>query len=100
MKAQTEKQFMALVVRLAKLCGWSVYHVHDSRRSAHGWPDLVLCRPPRILFVELKTDTGEVKPEQAAWLAALTGCGLDARLWRPKDWSEIEDVLCNGEVTQ
>lgn len=92
-KGQTEKQFHALVVQLAKLCGWAVYHTRDSRRSDFGWPDLVLCRPPRILFVEVKTEAGEVKPEQAAWLALLTGCGLDARLWRPGSWPEIQRTL-------
>lgn len=98
MKKQTEKQFMGMVIRLAEMCGWAVYHTHDSRRSEYGWPDLVLCREPVILFCELKTDDGEVKPEQEQWLARLKACGLDARLWRPGSWPEIEAVLTGQEV--
>lgn len=98
MKRQTEKQFMAMVIRLAKLCGWAIYHTRDSRKSDIGWPDLVLCRPPHLLFVELKTDTGEVKPEQEEWLGRLQECDQVARVWRPGDWSEIEAVLTGQEV--
>ena len=98
MKRQTEKQFQAMVIRLARLCGWEVYHTHDSRRSAHGWPDLVLCRPPVILFAELKTDVGTTKPSQERWLEMLRACGLDARLWRPADWDEIEAVLTGQDA--
>lgn len=97
-KGQTEKQFMAMVIRLARLCGWSVYHVHDSRRSAHGWPDLVLCRPPRLLFVELKTDVGETTTEQEQWLGRLQECDQVARVWRPRDWKVIEAVLMGQDT--
>ena len=38
----TEKAFQTAVVELAELCGWKVYHTYDSRRSAPGFPDLVL----------------------------------------------------------
>jgi hypothetical protein len=67
----TEKQLQAQVVQLASLTGWRCYHTFDSRRSAPGFPDLLLVRPPRCLFVELKTTTGRLRPAQAAWLEAL-----------------------------
>ena len=90
----SEKQFQAQVLQLAKLSGWLTYHTHDSRRSQAGFPDLVLVRPPAILFAELKSETGRVRPEQAAWLEALGGCRtVGARLWRPGDWPEIEETL-------
>jgi len=92
--ATTEKEFQAQVLHLAKLTGWRCYHTHDSRRSAPGFPDLALCRPPVIVFAELKTDTGKARPEQRDWLAALGGCeSVEAALWRPSDWREIEEVL-------
>ncbi len=90
----TEKQFQAMVERLAKLLGWEAYHTHDSRRSQPGFPDLVLVHPTRgVLFAELKADAGKVRPNQERWIALLTQAGADARVWRPKDWPEIERVL-------
>ena len=37
-KLITEKDFMAQVVALAQTLGWRVWHCHDSRRSAAGFP--------------------------------------------------------------
>jgi hypothetical protein len=94
----SEKQFQAQVVELAGYCGWLCYHTHDSRRSAPGFPDLVLVRPPRLIFAELKTETGKLRPEQKAWLEALTGCieASESRLWRPRDLEEIQTLLKRG----
>jgi len=90
----SEKEFQGQVLRLARLCGWRVYHTFDSRRSAPGFPDLVMARPPVVMFAELKTETGRVRPEQRDWLEALRGSeGVEVRLWRPSDWPEIEEAL-------
>lgn len=93
--ALTEKQFQAQVLQLASLSGWRCYHTFDSRRSSPGFPDLVLVRPPRLLLVELKTDQGRLRPEQAAWLDVLAGCedAPEVHLWRPSSWGEIEATL-------
>lgn len=92
--AVSEREFQDQVLELARLAGWLTYHTHDARRSAPGFPDLVLVRPPVIIFAELKSARGRLRPEQAAWLEALADCeGVVARLWRPQDWSEIERTL-------
>ncbi len=89
----TEAAFQKMVITLARLCGWRVYHTYDSRRSQAGFPDLVLIRGQLLLFVELKTDTGRVTAEQKAWLAALAEAGQDVWVWRPADWPAIEAIL-------
>ena len=90
----SEKQFQAQVVELARLSGFLVYHTFDSRRSAAGFPDLVLVRPPMVLFAELKSEGGRIRPEQREWLAALKDCeSVAVRLWRPSDWPKIEETL-------
>lgn len=63
------------------------YHNPDSRRSQAGFPDLVLgsLSRKRVLFRELKTDTGRVRAAQALCLKILSFAGLDAGVWRPKD---------------
>ncbi len=91
----SEKDFQAQILDLARLAGWKAYHTSDSRRSAKGFPDLCLVRPPVVLFAELKSATGRVSPEQVTWLEALKACeSVEARLWRPSDFEEIERTLC------
>ena len=91
---QSEKSFMMDVKRAALSRDWMVYHTFDSRRSDPGFPDLVLVRPPRILFAELKTQGGRVRPEQQVWLDGLGRCGdVETFLWRPADWDSILETL-------
>ena len=56
--SMTEDRWQALVVLEARARGWRVYHTHDSRRSAAGFPDLVLVRPPRVVFAEAEDGVG------------------------------------------
>lgn len=88
MPPMTEKNLQSAVEKLARFHGYElVYHVPDSRRSQPGFPDLVLAsgRRSRLLFRELKTDSGRLRPEQKTMLAVLEACGQDAGVWRPAD---------------
>lgn len=101
MNHETEAGFQAALLELAAVNGWHTYHTFDSRRSNSGWPDLVLVRPPRALFVELKRNGAKPTDAQATWLDRLTACGLHATVWRPADWPTIEETLRSprpGEV--
>jgi hypothetical protein len=89
----SEKAFLAQVRQLAHLLGWLCYHTHDSRRSQPGFPDLTLVRGSRLLFAELKTDTGRVTAAQQQWLDALAAAGQEVYVWRPCDWAAIEAAL-------
>jgi len=90
----TEKAFLQQVRDLAELCGWLVYHTYDSRRSPEGFPDLVLVRGDKVIFAELKSEKGRVRPEQRMWLDALEKVRkAEACLWRPSDWDRIVEVL-------
>lgn len=89
----SEKQFMQQVIRLARLQHWIVYHVYDARRSTEGFPDGWFVREGVLLVREFKTETGRVTPAQQWWLTALAVCGIDAKVWKPSDWPEIQEVL-------
>lgn len=89
----TEAQWQQQVVELAALYGWSSYHTYDSRRSHPGWPDLVLCRPPEIVFVELKTDKGRLSAAQCEWLERLAASGQRVFVWRPSMFDAIHRIL-------
>lgn len=91
--AVSEASFQASVIQLAKMCGWLAYHTHNSRRSEPGFPDLVLVKPPRVVFAELKTAKGKPSPAQERWLAALAASPVESYLWRPDDWDQIRSLL-------
>lgn len=94
------------VLQLAGLLGWRRAHfrpamLRSGRWATHmagdtGFPDLVLAREGRLLFVELKSEKGKTTPEQDHWLAELGDVpGVVALVWRPADWTsgEIDRVL-------
>jgi len=83
----SEAQLQQMVIDLAHWAGFMHYHTHDSRRSRPGFPDLVLVHTTtgRLIFVELKSDKGRIRPEQDVWLQHL-GKQHEAYLWRPAHW--------------
>ena len=89
-EAQFQKQVMDLCVYLGALA----YHTHDARRSNPGYPDVtLLTKGGRLLFRELKTRTGRVRPEQKVWIDRLRAAGYDAGIWRPEDMDRIHAEL-------
>ena len=103
----TEAEHLEQVKAVALTCGWRLYHTFDSRRSTAGFPDLVLVRPPRVIFAELKSEkgrltikqryspkTGRSLPNQMDWKDALEACpGVEYYLWRPRHWDEIMEAI-------
>ena len=90
----TEAAWQQTVVDLAELTGWWVYHNPDSRRSQPGFPDLVLIRAPRVMFLELKRETGRLSTAQREVLAELEVCpGVEVHVARPSDWASLVEWL-------
>lgn len=136
MRAGSEQAFQVQVQNLATFYGWRYYHAPDNRpvraRSGRtyvqdvraGFPDLVLVRAPRLIFAELKIDTGRTSPEQDEWIRDLaavgdavaeavsiaqatagayldrgrddgTGPSIEAYVWRPAQLQEITTLLAS-----
>jgi hypothetical protein len=83
----TEALLQQQVTDLARWAGYLCYHTVDSRRSRPGFPDLVLVhtRNGRLIFAELKSEKGRIRPEQQVWLEHL-GHHHEVYLWRPQHW--------------
>jgi hypothetical protein len=94
-KPITEKTFQAQVTELARLLGWVVYHTFDARRSAPGFPDLLLISPSagRLIVCELKVGDRRPTAAQGRWLELFKACGIETYCWRPSSWADIERTL-------
>ena len=99
--AMTEDELLTLLLGAADVYGWMVFHVRDSKRGVvqgprcKGFPDLVMGggSPRRIMFREVKSQTGRLTQEQANWGAMLMAAGADWGVWRPSDWPAIRREL-------
>jgi hypothetical protein len=101
----TEAQLQQAVIELARLLGYRVAHFRPAKTErgwrtpveadGKGFPDLVLAKPNRLVFVELKAAKGKVSDEQKDWLATLGSTGAEAYIFRPEGWSSgaIEKCL-------
>lgn len=91
---ETEKQWQKVVEDYAHLMGWATYHPWLSVHSARGWPDLALCRPPRLVLAELKSEKGKLSLAQHHWIDLLDACpGVEVHIWRPSDWDTVQLIL-------
>ena len=74
-KAMTEDELLTAITDAATYLGWRWFHIRRSdlaRQMGHsGFPDLVLARKGRVLFMELKSEKGGIAPDQHAWMDAL-----------------------------
>lgn len=89
----TEAQWQATVVDIARHYGWHITHVREMRGNQHGIPDLLMFRGDRYVLAELKTETGTVSREQAAWHQRAALCGVTVHVWRPRDADAVEETL-------
>lgn len=100
----SEGDFLGQVIDLAHVYGWKVAHFRPAQ-TKYGWrtpvqadgkgfPDLVMLKPPRLVFAELKSEKGKLSPEQEGWLSLLKGIkGIEVYCWKPKDFESIVDIL-------
>ena len=102
----TEAQVQASVIVAARELGWLVYHTKNSKQSEPGFPDLVAVKAPRVIFMELKDETGTLsKPEwnkaktrllpgQTTWAEAFAACpGVEYMLVRPSNVQQVYESL-------
>jgi VRR-NUC domain-containing protein len=88
----TEKEWQQQIVQLARTLGYRIYHTYDSRRSQPGFPDLVLVRD-RVIYVELKRESGKLTDSQISWVESLKAAGAEIYVWRPSDLQAAGETL-------
>jgi hypothetical protein len=100
---ESEEHFERRLLTLARVLGWRGYHTRKSFGAVmgvspldgFGWPDWCFWHPKkrRFLVRELKAERGRLSGYQTVVLAELAWCGVDAKVWRPSDWTEIEETF-------
>ena len=88
-----EADFQRQVQDMARIHGWLDWHVLKAKGMRAGFPDLLLLRPPELIWVELKSAKGKVTPAQTEMHEKLRECGQKVYVWYPDDWNEIEEIL-------
>ena len=99
-RLMTEDELLSAVLELARWYRWLAHHDRRADRAItqgdQGFPDVFLARPPRLVLVELKTQTGTLRVMQKVWREALEKCpGIEYYVWRPSSWrsGEISRLL-------
>ena len=91
----TEAEWSRTFKQLLTTLGWTGYHTWMSRFSEAGYPDWTCfsVRQQRVIWVELKSETGKVSQAQQKWIDALRACGQEVYVWRPSDFEEAAEIL-------
>lgn len=101
----TERDLQYAVIGLAQTLKWKVAHFRPARTEqgwrtpvqadGKGFPDLVLAKPGRLIFAELKGDRGRLSAEQKAWINVLGATDAEVYVWTPDEWlnGAIETIL-------
>jgi len=103
---ETEAGYQAAVEQAAGYHGWQFWHCRIPLQSRAGMADLILWHPRTgvLAFVELKTEAGRLRPEQAVMLAELDALSTyaGAAIVRPSHWDAVvaflRDPLAVGRV--
>lgn len=93
----TERQWMSALCELAETAGWEWNHCYRGQvkgawrtnTTKKGYPDLHLWRPGESIYIECKTDSGVLSPEQNAVLASLAEAQVEVHVYAPRDWDLV-----------
>ena len=102
---ETEKQFLEKVAEAAGLLRWHRVHFRQALTQSGSWmtpvqfegagfPDLVLVREDRLLFIEVKSAKGRLSEWQKEWITLLRGTGkCEVYVFFPEDWGNLLSIL-------
>ena len=98
---ESESAFQKRVTDLAEELGWEWMHIGRVGKYVpngakgtlgSGWPDLTLIKGSRLVFAELKADSGALTVTQQLVMGRLA-LVAETYVWRPSDWPQILHVL-------
>ena len=96
----TEDDLLRTVLEMARLFGLMTAHFRPAQvrdkdgaqrwvtavqGDGKGFLDLTIVGPGGVMFRELKSEKGQLSPDQRKWISKLTEGDADAGVWRPAD---------------
>ncbi len=98
-----EREFATQVEHLLELFRWTWKHDEPavrqsgtwatSFRGQRGFPDYIATRDGRLLFAEIKNETGKLTAGQVHWLTLLQQTPAEVYVWRPQDLEQVKEAL-------
>ena len=71
---------------------WVLKTISEGRQEA-GVPDLLVCYNGQFVALELKSETGAVRPLQEYKIKQINDAGGLAMIVRPSDWENVKAIL-------
>lgn len=71
---------------------WVLKTISEGRQEA-GVPDLLICYKGQFVALELKSETGAVRPLQEYKIKQINDAGGLAMIVRPSDWPNVQAIL-------
>lgn len=84
--------WMMDVIRMFQNQGWVTFHVYDSLFMEPGFPDLLLLKPPWVVYAETKREGEKLRPEQEFVIEQLLLAGQEVYVWMPSDAHQVIQV--------
>lgn len=105
----SEQQLLDTIIELAAIKRWLIHHDRPARTKAGEWrtavqghsgfPDLVLVHSVAgVLYLELKSATGKLTPDQVKWLNALRDGSQRVAVVRPKQIKPLLALLTKTKL--
>lgn len=104
----SEKQWQKQVEDALDAFGW--WHNHNPpnvvvcphgvriyRGIKRGVPDIWAIKPPYMLWIELKTERGQLDADQRLVMGLIRACGLRALHARPRDRAWLLELIAHPE---
>lgn len=96
-----EAEWVEKAQALLDVAGWRWVETKPTRRSGAGAPDVIACRPPRILALEFKRASNRASDAQKAWLRDMAASGAEAHLLTfPGDWWRFEQLIAQPPIQE
>lgn len=95
----TEAEFARLAAATFRRAGWMAFHSERGRGERGDWmtntsepglPDWLFIRPPHLVFIEMKKQSGRATRDQVKVIASIQACTeVEAWFARPSDWATL-----------
>ena len=102
LQAMSEAQFQEELRKLAAIHGYRYFHNWSALHSPAGFPDCVLVNKAkrRLIFAELKSDTGKLTDQQQEWIDDLKAADAAHPERAKSTFGDAADLRGNLEDTE